>query len=284
MKDEDCVRFLQWALPRLHMRWAGFRKVRGQVCKRISRRMEEIGCSDTEAYRGRLAGDEKEWQVLDGLCRITISRFYRDRPVFDALRTIVLPELARRALERNASSLRCLSAGCASGEEPYTVSILWRVELCEAFPQLPLEIVATDTDPVLLARARRGCYPESALRDLPRRFREEAFTPAGEELCLSERFREPVDFRLEDVRRALPQGVFDLLLCRNLVFTYFEPSLQREIQERLLEKIRPGGALVVGERETPLPVGLEPWIDRSGIYRKVGPDPLSMRSTRDPPR
>ena len=61
------------------MRWAGFRKVRRQVCRRIARRMEEVGCADADAYRTHLARHEEEWRVLDGLCRVTISRFYRDR-------------------------------------------------------------------------------------------------------------------------------------------------------------------------------------------------------------
>ena len=86
MNDADCVEFLQWALPRLRMRWAGFRKVRGQVCKRIGRRLKELGLGDIDAYRSYLDKHSEEWEILDGLCRITISRFHRDRKVFECLR------------------------------------------------------------------------------------------------------------------------------------------------------------------------------------------------------
>jgi chemotaxis protein methyltransferase CheR len=251
------------------MRWAGFRKVRRQVCRRIARRMEEMGCADTEAYRTHLARHEEEWRVLDGLCRVTISRFYRDRHVFDALRTVVLPELARRAQARRASELRSWSAGCASGEEPYTLLLIWRLELELRFPGVPLTVLGTDTDPVLLGRAKRACYPESSLRDLPEPWKDRAFSVAGEELCLDERFQAGVDFRLQDVREERPEGCFDLILCRNLVFTYFEPPLQREIQSTLADRLVPGGALVVGARETPLPGDFEPWRARAGVYQKA---------------
>ena len=73
MNDMDCTAFLQWALPQLDLHWPGFRKVRGQVCKRLQKRMSELGLNDFAAYRSRLAADPAEWQVLDECCHITIS-------------------------------------------------------------------------------------------------------------------------------------------------------------------------------------------------------------------
>ncbi len=81
------------------MRWPGFRKVRRQVCKRISRRIGALGLSGEAAYRARLESNPDEWGVLASLCRVTISRFYRDRGVFDHIGDVVLPRLARRARE-----------------------------------------------------------------------------------------------------------------------------------------------------------------------------------------
>ncbi|MFB3131394.1 MAG: CheR family methyltransferase, partial [Rhodothermales bacterium] len=127
MKDTACVDFLQWALPKLHMRWPGFRKVRRQVCKRVRRRMRTLGLDHTEAYRAYLEAHPDEWDVLDAMCRITISRFYRDRGVFDLLRATLLPQRAQRATDE--TTLRCWSAGCASGEEVYTLKILWLEDL-----------------------------------------------------------------------------------------------------------------------------------------------------------
>ncbi len=106
MRDADCVQFLQWALPRLDLRWDGFRKVRRQVCRRISRRLAELGLSDGAAYRTYIEGNADEWDRLDGFCRITISRFWRDPAVFQSLRDDVLPVLG--------PTVSVWSAGCAS--------------------------------------------------------------------------------------------------------------------------------------------------------------------------
>jgi hypothetical protein len=94
MKDIKCIQFLQWALPRLRMRWPGFRKVRRQVCKRINRRIMELRLNDVESYRGYLQIHPDEWIYLDSLCRISISRFYRDKSVFDCIGDKVFPALA----------------------------------------------------------------------------------------------------------------------------------------------------------------------------------------------
>ena len=134
LSDEECVAFLQYALPRLNLRWAGFRKVRGQVNKRLKRRIKELGLEGLTAYRSYLEEDPEEWRRLDEFCRITISRFYRDRGVFQLLQDRVLPELAERAADEGRSVIRVWSAGCASGEEVYTLRILWDLT---TFPRLP---------------------------------------------------------------------------------------------------------------------------------------------------
>ena len=153
MDDRRCVEFLQWALPRLGMRWPGFRKVRGQVCKRLRRRLGELGLADLDSYREFLEGHPDEWARLESLTHITISRFLRDRGMFDFLLAEVAPALAARALARGDECVRAWSAGCASGEEAYSLSILWRLGLDTP---VRLRILATDVDETMLERARRS--------------------------------------------------------------------------------------------------------------------------------
>src|SRR5687767_6728995 len=117
--DAQCVGFLQWALPHVRMRWEGFRRVRRQVCRRIERRRRELGLDGLPAYRLYLEQHPDEWPVLDSLCRVTISRFYRDRGVFAFLEGEVLPAVAQGAVRDGRQALEAWSAGCASGEEPY---------------------------------------------------------------------------------------------------------------------------------------------------------------------
>jgi chemotaxis protein methyltransferase CheR len=249
--DAECVDFLQWALPRLGLRWQGFRKVRRQVCRRVSRRIAELGLGGADAYRSYLEHKAQEWDALAGLCRVTISRFWRDRAVFEALRDVVLPALG--------PSVSAWSAGCASGEEPYSLV------LAAAEARVEIHVVATEVDPVLLERARRACYPKSSLRDLPANLRARAF----EHGCLRPEYRERVDFLRHDVRDGAPGGPFDLTLCRNLVFTYYADELQWVIGRDLACSLRVDGALVVGAHEA-LPDGLDgvaPWPRAHGVYR-----------------
>ncbi len=283
MKDTDCVAFLQWALPRLRMRWPGFRKVRRQVCKRITRRMNELGLEDVEEYRALLETHDEEWKRLDEYCRITISRFFRDREVFQVLQETVLPQLAERVGSEGRTQLGCWSAGCGSGEEPFTLSLVWRLTaddsqmdpLSRRFPHLSMRVVATDADPRVLNRAREGVYPRGALKDLPPSWLPLAFQEVDRGLAIRSSFREGVTVLAQDIREAWPDKRFDLILCRNLVFTYFEGGLQREVLESLLNRLRRGGFLVIGGHEV-LPDGewpLTQW--RQGL-------PVFMKEDRPP--
>jgi len=270
IQDSEGVQFLQWCLPRLGLRWPGFRKVRKRVYKRMVRRIQELGLSGLSAYRVYLDTRDDEWAVLDGFCRIPISRFYRDRAVFQYLEEDVLPELGALAVHRGETELNCWSIGCAAGEEPYTLAVVWRLGPGLRLPDLHLRILATDIEPENLARARRGCYARSSLKDLPAAYLELAFVQTAQEWCVGEVYRDGVTFVEQDVRQAAPPGPFGLILCRNVAFTYFDEARQRNALRTILERLAPGGALVVGRGETlpDLGPGLEVWSERSGVYRR----------------
>lgn len=257
MKDSDCVRFLQAILPRLRMRWPGFRRVRGQVCKRVGRRIGELGLASVGEYAAYLEDNPGEWARLDVMCRVTVSKFWRDRAVFDRLRNDVLPGLLK-----DGGIVRCWSAGCASGEEAYSLALAWELHLRSRFPDARLEIVATDADAFLLDRAHEASYSSSSLRDLPAEWRDAAFESRGDRWILRPEVREHVEFRNQDVRLEYPEETFHLVLCRNLVFTYFDESFQKEIARKLTDRLHEGGTLVVGIHET---------IPETELLRDAGP-------------
>jgi chemotaxis protein methyltransferase CheR len=270
MNDPECVQFLQWALPRLHMRWPGFRKVRKQVCKRLDHRLQELQLADVEAYRSYLLAHEEEWPILDRLSRVTISRFYREKAVFQFIEQNVLPALIQRVLERNETRLRVLSLGSASGEEPYTLSILWNLQFQARYPDLALDIVATDANPILIQRSQRACYPFSSVRNLSESWRQTAFDHDGNTYSLKPAFRQGVQFIEQDVRDAVPDGPFDLVLCRNLAFTYFDELLQQQVLDKISHVLREQGVLVIGIHEQ-LPDqqnAFSPWSERLRIFIK----------------
>lgn len=262
--------FLQWAWPQLRLHGAGFRKVHHQVGKRIRKRLLALHLSSLEEYRLYLKTHSEEWRVLDSLCRITISRFFRDQEVYGLLTRRILPQIAAHAGRHAENTLRIWSAGCASGEEPYSLAILWKIDWQKKFQDFGLRILATDADPLLLRRARAACYPFSSLKNLPETWRRVAFTASEEKYCLRPVFKKPVLFAEHDIRCPFPVASLQLILCRNLVYTYFEPSLQREITEQLHAALQPGGILVTGIHEA-LPqsfLGFTPLFPQQGIYLK----------------
>lgn len=254
------------------MRWRGFRKVRRQVCKRVASRIGVLGLSGLAGYRAYLEETPTEWCVLDSLCRITISRFYRDRAVFEKILGPVLREIAASARVGDSTPLEVWSIGCASGEEAYTLAIASRLTASPlASPQPPTRIIATDIDETMLSRARAACYRRSSIKDLPPSWVAQAFEASENRYCLRSQYRDEIQFLKQDVRTVMPDGQFHLILCRNLVFTYFDLALQIEILHKLLSKLRTGGALVIGKHES-LPQAtdlLRDWFSTLGIYRKV---------------
>lgn len=271
MKNFECSEFLQQYLPQLGYRWAGFRKVYKQICKRLSRRMSELGVSGFPSYAGYLSGHPEEQQILDVILQITISRFYRDRGVFDILCSRVFPSLAKDVLSGGGIALRCWSAGCCSGEEPYTLQMLWKLCVLPTIHQdLPLRIIATDINYDVLKRAQEGCYSESSLKDLPKELVRKAFTQSGKFYTIKKPFMKNIEFMQQDIREQLPEGFFHVIFCRNLVFTYFENVLQREILDKMSGMLYHGGIFVVGIHES-IPdgvTGIIPYDNAPGIYKK----------------
>lgn len=268
----DFEEFLKWALPQLGLRWQGFEDVYGQVAKRLRDRMAAVGVGDLESYRDYIEEHPDEWRRVDACCRITISRFYRDPEVFDALRALVLPQLAERAREAGRTEIRAWSAGAASGEEPYTLKMYWKLDVGEVFGDIQMPIVASEAFPHMIDRARQAVYPDSSLKDLPEDWRREAFEEVRGGFRLEGEFRSGVAFVQHDIRQGPPrelQTPVDLILCRYLAFTYFDEAAQREFLEKIRPALRDGGFLVIGKDETlpePSPE-FEPVDATDSVYR-----------------
>ncbi len=248
--QDEYIAFLQRNLPGMGYRWPGFRKPRGQVIKRIARRMDELGLKGVREYEVYLHSNTAEWERLEEMCRITISRFYRDRGVFNSIRDDVMPEIAKRAEEERRDHVSFLSVGCCSGEEPFTLKILWELAVCS---KLDLRIIAMDSNRELLERAEAAVYSHSSIKDLPQEYRDEAFTEGEEGFKLKDRFKKGVKFMQKDIRKdvidIMDNGPFDLVLCRNLAFTYFDDETQAGVLDRLVSILRPGGFFVIGIHE-----------------------------------
>ncbi len=168
------------------------------------------------------------------------------------------------------NTIKCWSAGSASGEEAYTIALVWQFVLSLDYPDMDIQITGTEVDSNLLKRAERACYPQSSVKDLPEKWLSQAFNRTGNQHCLYPEVREKVNFISQDIRLTAPDGFFHMVLCRNLAFTYFDMSLQKKILGRIFDSLIDGGALVIGIHES-LPGGItcfHPWMRGSKIYRK----------------
>ncbi len=215
------------------LRWSGFRRVRKQVVKRVNRRLSELAL-DYSSYRRYLDDHPDEWATLDAMCRVSISRFYRDRGVWERLVQEVLP-----SLQQPKRRIACLSLGAASGEEPYTLAMV----------APGADIVAVERDEGLLARAHAGVYPRGNARDLPDELLSRHFDVDEDCIRLHADVKAAVHFERRDIRQSMPEGPFDLVLCRNLAFTYFDEQTQRAMVAAIAARLRDGGALVLGRHE-----------------------------------
>jgi chemotaxis protein methyltransferase CheR len=285
---DEYIRLLQRRLPEMGFCWPGFRKVSKQVIRRMGRRVEELGLDGPLAYEEYLLGHPEEVPRMEEMLRITISCFWRDRSLWETLGDKLLPGMAREASERGADALRSLSAGCCSGEEPYTLRILWDLQVLPGLEhKLPLRITALDSSPEMLVRARKALYTYSSTRHLPPALRERAFTRARDMYQLRQEFREGVEFMRHDLRETPAAGPFDIILCRNLVLTYFSGELQAEVISGLIGIMRPGGALVTGVHES-LPegimeMGMASWEGHKCVYLKSPGNKQGQSPLIEPP-
>lgn len=233
--------------------------------------MERAGARDPERYLARL---ETESQPLDDLvAEITVGEtyFFREPEQFNVIRDRILPDLV--AHQRSGGPLRVWSAGCATGEEPYSMAILLR----EMGHDGPAHILGTDISRGALARARKACYTRWSFRGVPASLVQSHFAHRGRELALHSPIRGAVEFGYlnlaEDTYPSLATGVWgmDLILCRN-VLIYFDAETVTRVVQRLLDSLAEGGWLLLGASDPLLGhvVPCEVVVTRAGLaYRRA---------------
>jgi len=233
--------------------------------------LDELELPGLAAYEQYLENRPDEWIVFDTMCRITITRFYRDRKVWDTLRATILTSLARSAVDNGDNEVRCWSAGCGSGEEPFTLQMAWQLNIQPRMStRIPLRIVATDSNRSLFDRAGKGAYAGGSLRHLPPEWIGVAFDPTGNDFTIQKSITENVEFLEQDIRQKMPDGMFRLVLCRNLVFTYFGKTLQNELTDQIAQRLHGEGFLIIGVHES-LPAGTKGFLPvegARGIYQR----------------
>lgn len=221
--------------------------VRGLSQAATQRGHTDLGRLATEL----LAGDINAWEAVVAQLTIGETYFFRNQAQFAALRERILPDLmARRAASR---LLRVWSAGCATGEEPYSLAMAL-VDSLPAEPAWQVSILGTDINPLFLERAREATYGAWSFRETPDALRERFFTPVGQRWRLKPEIQRMVLLsRLNLAEPGYPAVIngtsaMDLIFCRN-VLIYFDAATMRAVIERMFAALAPGGWLVVGHAE-----------------------------------
>jgi chemotaxis protein methyltransferase CheR len=258
--------FLKEASPLFGLQWRLFR--RKGIKRKVERRIGEIGGPDFQNYLQRVRADPEEQRHLSRILTVTISRFFRDKTVFQTVVDSILPALLK---EKDREDLRVWSIGCASGEEPYTLSLLWKEGFEKAWPHIHLSILATDIDESLLKRATEGKYKKSSLKEVPEGILRTFFKPVDGYYVLAQNIKENVEFKRHDILLEEPFSEMDIVFCRNLAFTYFSKTAQSEALKKIASSLRGTGYLVIGKDESfPLtyPTLFVPVSPKERIYQK----------------
>jgi two-component system, chemotaxis family, CheB/CheR fusion protein len=245
---------------------------RSTLVRRVRRRMADVGDADYADYRDRLELHSEEFTALFNTILINVTGFLRDPESWDYLREHVVPDLLS---QRPTGPLRVWSAGCATGQEAYSLAIVLAEALGPDDFRDRVKIYATDVDEEALASARQASYTQRELHGLTPELIERYFEHSGSRWSFLKDLRRAVIFGRNDLVQDAPISHIDLLLCRNTLM-YFNAETQSRIVQRLHFALNPSGALFLGKAEMLLSHGsLFTAIDlRRRFFRKVALRPL----------
>jgi chemotaxis protein methyltransferase CheR len=245
--------------------------------RRLAARMSRVGDSSVADYFERLQGDPEEYDRLIEAVAINVSSLFRDPLVFEILAGEVLPEIIDRKQRTGQREVRAWSAGCAQGEEAYSIAILLDQALSGESPPWTTMIFGTDIDAEALEAARKAVYLKESLASARLEIVDRYFREEGGRFALLPSLRQSVHFSRDDLLSSSfdsPQesvfGTFDIVMCRN-VLIYFSRQVQERVLQRLFVTLAAGGYLVLGSSESLTPgieAALQPVNGRSRIYRK----------------
>jgi len=238
------------------------------LARRIERRMNIAQLQDLGEYLQYLEQSRTEAEALGKDLLISVTKFFRDPESFQEV-IACIEGLFEQAAPRR--SLRIWSAGCATGEEAYTLAMICENIRQRSYPRMDVKVFATDVDRAALEIASAGLYPRSIVADLPQEYLEKFFTAEGNDHYRVVRsLRDRLIFARQDLMADPPFTKLDLVTCRNLLI-YFRPAAQRRVLSLMHFALQPGGLLFLGSSETlgDLAYAFDVLDSKNRIYRKT---------------
>jgi chemotaxis protein methyltransferase CheR len=221
------------------------------VYSRLTKRLRTLGVSDFKNYLIFLDGPNGEPERMELLSALTtnVTNFFRENHHFELLKNELLLPLTEAA--KSGSRVRIWSAGCSSGQEPYSIAFTL-LNACPDAANLDVKILATDIDPKILEAAASGNYPKEELADIPKKFQDKYLTASslGEKYFqIGPEARRLISFgRLNLIDNWPLKGPFDLIFCRNVAI-YFDKVTQAKVWSSFSKVLNPGGHLFIGHSE-----------------------------------
>ena len=219
---------------------------RSSLARRIRKRMHEVGAADYVDYRDLLESSAEEFGYLFNTILINVTGFFRDAETWTYLQREVMPELL--AENEGPREIRVWSAGCATGEEAYSLAIAFAEALGIDETAKRVKIYGTDVDDDALRDARMGVYTSKHLDSMPPELRDKYFEQTGSQFAFRPDLRRRVIFGRHDITRDAPISRLDLLVCRNTLM-YFNVETQAQVIDRFHFALREGGYLFLGKAE-----------------------------------
>ncbi len=248
----------------------------GTLERRIARRMGLAGMAPeaTDTYLDFLRANPAEAAILADDLLINVTSFFRDPAIFDLISQEEIPALVAQA---QGSPLRLWVAGCSTGEETYTLAMLFSEAIKAAGSTLKLQIFASDADVQAVATAREGWYPSSIEAQVSKARLERFFIRDERGYRVTPSLRASIVFAVQDVLADPPFSKLNMISCRNLMI-YLKPEAQVKIVDIFHFSLRPGGLLLLGKAETiGPPDGRFAVISKPGrLYRKTGEGPIGQ--------
>ncbi|MFC1814934.1 CheR family methyltransferase [Thermodesulfobacteriota bacterium] len=234
-------------LDRFERSRTGYHKVRKGVKKRISRHMQQLGCQTINAYLAVLESNIEARRQCECLLTVSISRFFRDQKLWQKLEQDILPRLT----ETEKIKINLWSAGCACGEEVYSIKIVWE-RLKKSRNVLPeLYITASDINPVYIEKAQAGNYSGGSLKEVPDTFLSIYFDPikGTRHFAIKSFLKDNIKWKTQDLFSDVPGNDFHIIFLRNNLLTYYQDRLKKIALSNILKCLAPHGFLVIGSHE-----------------------------------
>ncbi|MFH1009665.1 MAG: protein-glutamate O-methyltransferase [bacterium] len=246
----------------------------GLVRARLSKRMRILGIYDLGDYLHYVEVDSSQTELMTMVNALStnFTSFFREKSHFDFLKNTILPQIVSRAARAGHYSLRAWSAGCATGEEPYSLAIILRESL-PTWRLLDPKILATDISTRALEIAKAGIYSQERIQPVPPSLRQRHFELDGDDgrkfFTVNDKLKSCVSFqRLNLMEPWAIRGPFDFIFCRNTMI-YFDKPTQERLVNRFYDYLRNEGYLIIGHSESLTGITHRFEYEKPTIYRKT---------------